>query len=172
MRTPDGQVKPSVGPAGRLLRSGGAVARVPAFSGGACVITIIFRIVEELLNLYWYAVIIAAIFTTMVSFGILDTRNRLVWSIGDFLYRITEPALRRIRAFMPNFGSLDLEPAGPDPADLRRSDAARADLCGDRHGQPPGAVPLVPRHPDPDRLVGPRQRRASAGPGGLLGKRS
>jgi YggT family protein len=30
--------------------------------------------------------------------------------IGDFLYRITEPALRPIRAILPNFGGIDISP--------------------------------------------------------------
>jgi YggT family protein len=30
--------------------------------------------------------------------------------VGDFLYRITEPALRRIRAFMPDLGGIDVSP--------------------------------------------------------------
>ena len=46
----------------------------------------------------------------LASFGVLDTRNRIVWSIGDFLYRITEPALRPIRNFLPSFGSIDISP--------------------------------------------------------------
>ncbi len=73
-------------------------------------ITIIFRVVQELLSLYWYAVILAAIFTTLVSFGVLDTRNRLVWAVGDFLHRVTEPALRPIRNVIPSFGSIDISP--------------------------------------------------------------
>ena len=73
-------------------------------------ITILFRIAEELLGLYRWAVILAAVFSMLASFGVLDTRNRLVWSIGDFLYRITEPALRPIRRFMPAFGNIDLSP--------------------------------------------------------------
>jgi len=74
------------------------------------VITILFQIVDKLLDLYKWAVIIAAIFSTLVAFGVLDTRNRVVWTIGDFLYRITEPALRRIRNVLPSFGSLDISP--------------------------------------------------------------
>ena len=46
----------------------------------------------------------------LAAFGVLDTRNRMVWTIGDFLYRITEPALRPIRNFLPNFGGIDLSP--------------------------------------------------------------
>ena len=31
-------------------------------------------------------------------------------TIGDFLYRITEPALRPIRNMMPNLGGIDISP--------------------------------------------------------------
>jgi YggT family protein len=77
---------------------------------GASVITILYEIVNEILNLYKWAVILAAVFSMLVSFGVLDTRNRLVWTIGDFLYRVTEPALRPIRNMLPNFGGLDISP--------------------------------------------------------------
>ena len=70
----------------------------------------LFWLLDELLNLYIWAVILAAIFSTLASFGILDTRNRVVWSIGDFLYRVTEPALRPIRKFLPSLGSIDISP--------------------------------------------------------------
>jgi YggT family protein len=74
------------------------------------VLTILFEIAEQLLSLYRWAVILAAVFSMLVSFGVLDTRNRLVWTIGDFLYRITEPALRPIRNILPSFGSIDISP--------------------------------------------------------------
>ena len=73
-------------------------------------ISILFNIANEVLWLYQWAVILAALFGMLVSFGVLDTRNRIVWSIGDFLYRITEPALSRIRRVVPSFGSIDLSP--------------------------------------------------------------
>ncbi len=73
-------------------------------------ITILYQILNEILNLYKWAVILAAVFSMLVSFGVLDTRNRLVWTIGDFLYRVTEPALRPIRNMLPNFGGVDLSP--------------------------------------------------------------
>lgn len=71
-------------------------------------LTILYQIVQEVLSLFKWAVILAAVVQTLISFGVLDTRNRIVWSIGDFLYRVTEPALRPIRRMMPNFGGLDL----------------------------------------------------------------
>ena len=73
-------------------------------------ITIIFELAIKILSLYQWAVILAAVMSTLVSFGVLDTRNRLVWSIGDFLYRITEPALRPIRNTLPSFGTIDISP--------------------------------------------------------------
>ncbi len=73
-------------------------------------ITILFEIVDKILDLYKWAVILAAVFSMLVAFGVLDTRNRIVWTIGDFLYRITEPALRPIRNILPSFGSIDISP--------------------------------------------------------------
>ena len=73
-------------------------------------LTILFSIAEELLSLYRWAVILAAVFSMLVSFGVLDSRNRFVWTIGDFLYRITEPALRPIRRYVPSIGNIDISP--------------------------------------------------------------
>lgn len=73
-------------------------------------ITIIFELLATILRLYWWAVIIAALLSNLIAFGIVDSRNRLVWTITDFFYRITEPALRRIRSRLPAFGGVDLSP--------------------------------------------------------------
>ena len=40
----------------------------------------------------------------------VNTRNQFVAMVADFLYRITEPALRPIRKRMPYFGGIDLSP--------------------------------------------------------------
>ncbi len=70
----------------------------------------LYQVLQEVLNLYWWAVILAAVMSNLIAFGVLDTRNRLVWTIADFLYRITEPALRRIRRMIPTLGGIDLSP--------------------------------------------------------------
>ncbi len=70
----------------------------------------LFWLIDRLLSLYIWAVILSAVFSMLASFGVLDTRNRIVWTIGDFLYRVTEPALRPIRNVLPNFGSIDISP--------------------------------------------------------------
>ena len=73
-------------------------------------ISTLFWLADQLINLYIWAVILAALFSLLAGFGVLDTRNRVVWTIGDFLYRITEPALRPIRNLLPNLGGIDLSP--------------------------------------------------------------
>lgn len=70
----------------------------------------LYWLVDEILSLYIWAVIISAILSTLASFGVVDTRNRLVATVSDFLHRLTEPALRPIRNLMPNLGNIDLSP--------------------------------------------------------------
>ena len=73
-------------------------------------ISIVFNVLLEILNIYFWIVILAAIFQTLSAFGVLDTRNRVVWTIGDFLYRATEPVLRPIRRILPDLGGIDFSP--------------------------------------------------------------
>jgi len=70
----------------------------------------VFFLIQAGLDLFWWAVLLAAVVQTLMSFGVLDGRNRIVWTIADFLYRVTEPALRPIRNRMPNLGGIDLSP--------------------------------------------------------------
>ena len=72
--------------------------------------SIVFTVLFTLLKLFTWAIILSAIVSTLIAFNVLDTRNRMVWTIADFLYRITEPALRPIRAVLPSLGGVDLSP--------------------------------------------------------------
>ena len=62
------------------------------------------------LDLYLWLVVIAAVLSWLISFEIINTSNRVVYMIADFLYRITEPALRPIRRLMPNLSGIDISP--------------------------------------------------------------
>ncbi len=62
------------------------------------------------IDIYIWVVIISAILSWLVAFNVVNTTNRLVYTIGDFLYRITEPALRPIRRFVPSLGGIDISP--------------------------------------------------------------
>lgn len=69
-----------------------------------------FWLIDRAVDIYIWVVIAAAVFSMLAGFGVLDTRNRLVWTIGDFLYRATDPALRPIRNLLPNLGGIDISP--------------------------------------------------------------
>jgi YggT family protein len=68
----------------------------------------ILTIIDFVLNLYSWCLIISAILSWLSYGGVLNTRNRFVYMVSDFLYRITEPALRPIRRFVPAVGGIDL----------------------------------------------------------------
>ena len=70
----------------------------------------VFFLVRAVLDLLWWAVLIAVIVQNLIAFNVLDTRNRFVWTVADFLYRVTEPLYRRVRGFVPNLGAVDLSP--------------------------------------------------------------
>ncbi len=70
----------------------------------------LFEVIDIALSLYMWIVVAMAIFSWLVAFNVVNTRNQVVAMIGDFLYRITEPALRPIRNFMPNLGGIDISP--------------------------------------------------------------
>jgi YggT family protein len=62
------------------------------------------------LQLYIYLLIAAAVLSWLIAFNVVNTRNQVVAAIGEFLYRVTEPALRPIRSIMPNLGGIDISP--------------------------------------------------------------
>ena len=70
----------------------------------------IFDLLYAIISLFIWALILGAVYSILSSFGVIDTRNRFVWSIGDFLYRVTEPVLRPVRNILPSFGNVDLSP--------------------------------------------------------------
>jgi len=62
------------------------------------------------LDLYWWIIIASAIFSWLYAFNVVNSRNQFVGTIGNMLYRLTEPALRPIRRFMPDLGGIDISP--------------------------------------------------------------
>jgi YggT family protein len=71
---------------------------------------IVFTLLSYLISLLVWAIILQIIISWLLAFNILDSRNRLVWTINDFLVRITDPILRPIRRWVPSFGNIDLSP--------------------------------------------------------------
>ena len=70
----------------------------------------VLNLILLLIRIYIWLLIAQAILSWLLAFGVVNRFNRGVAVIGDLLYRVTEPALRPIRAFLPNFGGIDISP--------------------------------------------------------------
>ena len=70
----------------------------------------LLQTIDFALGIYWYIIIGSAIFSWLYAFNVINSRNQFVATIGDFLHRATEPALRPIRRFIPNLGGIDVSP--------------------------------------------------------------
>ena len=55
-------------------------------------------------------VIATIVYSWLMAFGVINTYNQTVRTIGDVLARLTEPVLRPIRHALPDFGPVDLSP--------------------------------------------------------------
>jgi len=67
-------------------------------------------LIDTLITIFIWLLIAQAILSWLLAFGVVNRYNRAVAVIGDFLYRVTEPALRPIRSILPNFGGIDISP--------------------------------------------------------------
>ena len=70
----------------------------------------IFILLDSVITIYLWIIIINAILSWLVAFNILNTQNRFVFSVLDTTYKLTDPALNKIRRFIPMFGSIDISP--------------------------------------------------------------
>ena len=70
----------------------------------------LFIVIDKALWFYLYLVLAAVVMSWLIAFNVVNTRNQFVGMIADFLYRITEPALRPIRNLMPSLGGIDISP--------------------------------------------------------------
>tara|TARA_B110000438_G_scaffold257392_1_gene265443 strand:+ start:673 stop:963 length:291 start_codon:yes stop_codon:yes gene_type:complete len=70
----------------------------------------IFLLLDSVITIYLWIIIINAMLSWLVAFNILNTQNRFVFSVLDATYKLTDPALNKIRRFIPTFGSVDISP--------------------------------------------------------------
>jgi len=70
----------------------------------------ILDIVLIVLNLYTWVVILGAILSWLIAFGVVNIRNDFVRAAWNMFLALTEPFLKPIRNFLPNTGGIDLSP--------------------------------------------------------------
>jgi YggT family protein len=92
----------------RITGAGATVARGSRTIG--CLMNALLWLIHTVIWLFIYLLIAQAVLSWLLAFGVINRYNRTVSVIGDFLYRVTEPALRPIRRMLPNFGGIDISP--------------------------------------------------------------
>ena len=70
----------------------------------------LFQVIDLVLGLVVWALILSAILSCLVAFNVVNLRNQINSTVGNFLYRVTEPMLRPIRRYVPDFGGVDVSP--------------------------------------------------------------
>jgi YggT family protein len=70
----------------------------------------LITLIATVIEIYVWILIISVIVSWLVAFNVINTHNRFVGAVRDFLFRVTEPALRPIRRFIPPLGGIDISP--------------------------------------------------------------
>jgi len=74
------------------------------------IIVPLFQVLMAILNIYELIVVIAVVMSLLFHFNVINYSNQFVRIIWDVVSRLTEPALSRIRRFLPDMGGLDISP--------------------------------------------------------------
>ena|SRR5690554_5579792 len=70
----------------------------------------LLQFVDVVLSLVIFVMIAQVIVSWLLAFNILNMSNRFVATLVNALYQLTDPVLRPIRGFLPNFSGLDISP--------------------------------------------------------------
>lgn len=70
----------------------------------------IFHVIDMLLSGYSIIILVGAVLSWLVMFGVVNRHNQVVYVIGDFCHRLTEPLLAPIRRVLPSISGVDLSP--------------------------------------------------------------
>ncbi|MCP4709760.1 MAG: YggT family protein [Planctomycetes bacterium] len=70
----------------------------------------LLQIILVIIDIYVWIVVAGVILSWLTAYRVVNTSNSFVYMIGDFIHRVTEPALRPIRNILPVMGGFDLSP--------------------------------------------------------------
>lgn len=68
------------------------------------------HLVDTVITIFIWLLIAQAVLSWLVAFGVVNRYNCVVATVGDFLWRITDPLLRPIRRVIPDLGGIDISP--------------------------------------------------------------
>lgn len=71
---------------------------------------VVVKFISSLIEIYIWVVIVSAILSWLIAFGVVDLRNAFVSAVARLSYRLTEPIYAPLRRFLPNLGGIDISP--------------------------------------------------------------
>ena len=73
-------------------------------------LAVFFNLLDVVVSLVLTVLIVNAVLSWLISFEVVDRRNRFIATVWDFSTKLTDPMLRPIRKIVPNLGGIDLAP--------------------------------------------------------------
>lgn len=70
----------------------------------------LLKVIDVVFDIFIYLLIANVILSWLYTFNIVNPRSRIISTIGNIIYQITEPILAYVRRFMPNLGTIDISP--------------------------------------------------------------
>ncbi len=70
----------------------------------------LLNLIATVIDIAIFFIIVQVILSWLIAFGIVNTYQPIVQSIGRMLYSLTEPLYRPIRRVLPDLGGVDLSP--------------------------------------------------------------
>lgn len=70
----------------------------------------LYNLLDTVISVYIWLLIASVVLSWLVAFNIVNRHSRVVYVVGDFLQRITEPVLRPVRNLLPSMGGIDISP--------------------------------------------------------------
>ena len=67
-------------------------------------------LIDQIVNLYIWTMLAYIVITWLIAFRIINPWQPIVRMAMDFLGRIQEPLMGRVRRFLPDLGGIDLSP--------------------------------------------------------------
>jgi len=72
--------------------------------------TFLFIIIDALVGLAILVLFANAIFSWLIQFDVVNTRNRVIYQLVRALDALSRPMLRPVQRFVPPFGGIDISP--------------------------------------------------------------
>ncbi|MGL4371955.1 MAG: YggT family protein [Alphaproteobacteria bacterium] len=70
----------------------------------------VLSVARILIGLYTWVVVMTVILNWLIIFKIINVHNQFMRGFLEFLFRLTDPLLSRIRQLVPFVGGMDLSP--------------------------------------------------------------